>query len=388
MQTLALSILLARRQSMGGIYGSQFLKNDGKESVDFFGLRKKFPLPTEFLITLTHKCNLTCDMCTQYGGKYKNHQVIDLPAKEWEKFIESVAWIKPKITLFGGEPLIYPEIRNIFEIVNKYNCSTEVITNGYFLENYLEDVAKYKINLTISIDGLKETHNKIRNANNSFKRIIKSLELLKKINQAEKLINWSINFVILPDNVDEIVDFLDFITEFHPNSVSFQHLQFSSPEINQLTNLIWQQRLNTNYTEKLLPKKAYTFDKEFIKKLRKIITEVKQKYTSKVNFQFFPDLSDKDIPLYYSDNEHFLIQPKRICLKPWQNPTLQPNGDVLLCLDHPVGNITQENFWTIWGNEKSDQFRKSLMAIERFPICTRCCNLYQTGAMTHDKKSA
>ncbi len=364
-------------RSVKGIYRTQVTNGDSKKHRDGCGLRRDFPLPTNFIINLTHKCNLACDMCTQYGGHFKNNKLIDLPAQEWEKFIASVAWVTPRILLFGGEPLIYPEIREIFEIVRTYGCPTELVTNGHFLEKYLEDIIRCQIELIISLDGTAEVHNSIRNSKVNFDRIVRSLEQIRLFKAKGQVVNWSVNFVLLPENLDNVFEFLEFIAPYEPDTVTFQHLQFSSASLNELTNSVWRNYLDVDFQTQLLPKKQYCFDRPYLNQLRRVIGAVKRIYSSRPNILFFPDLSDSDIPFYYSEQHHFDIAPERVCTKPWHSPTLNPNGDVLLCLDHPIGNITQDNFWHIWGDQKAREFRQALTILEKYPVCTRCCHLYE-----------
>jgi len=348
-----------------------------KQYIDYGGLRRHFPLPTSFVLTLTHKCNLACDMCTQYGGMYKNNQIVDLPACEWERFIQRIAWIKPRITLFGGEPLIYPEIKEIFEVLYKYQCSAEVVTNGYFLEEFLEDIVRCNIEIVISIDGVGETHNAIRHSKKSFERIVGALEQIKRLRAKNISVRWSANFVLLPENLDTVPEFLAFIHEYQPDRVSLQHLQFSSIQLNEQTNNVWMHSLGVNFKEQLQPKKQYDLDEVYVDRLTYTLAKAREDFGSRLNLSFFPDLSDNDLYLYYSEDRHFQLQRERICTKPWLSPTIQPNGDVLLCLDHPVGNITSDDFWKIWGGEQTNRFRRTLTMLEHFPICTRCCLFYQ-----------
>jgi len=67
-------------------------------------------------------------------------------------------------------------------------------------------------------------------------------------------------------------------------------------------------------------------------------------------------------------------------------PTIDPNGDVLICLDHCIGNIRKKNFREIWTSPIANNFRESLKSIEKFPICTRCCELYARPNIIFSKK--
>ncbi|MCX7922956.1 MAG: radical SAM protein [Clostridia bacterium] len=347
-------------------------RDDLKYCIDYFGLRRNFPLPAWFTLNLTHRCNLACDMCTQYGGDYKSNKSVELTAVQWENFIKSVAWIKPKFTLFGGEPLLHPEIREIFKIVDKYKCPTTMVTNGSFLEEYLDDIMKYNITVFISIDGPEETHNRVRNSKDSFQRIVKALDKMKEAGYK----NFGINSVLLPDNLYEVANLLDFLIPYEPSIVVFQHLQFTNPSLDSLCKSAWQKHFNLDYTANLTPKKKIEITPDYINELTYVTETIKNGYGSKIPIAFMPGLTQDEISRYYSDYEHFLLRPESVCMKPWRQPTINTNGDVHVCLDYKIGNINEQNFWEIWESEAANKFRKTLSIVEKFPICTRCCDFY------------
>lgn len=340
-------------------------------------------LPAAFVINLTYKCNLACDMCIQYGDGFKRNSCSELSLREWEKFIGSVAWFKPRITLLGGEPLIYPQIRKLLKVLYKHNCQTELVTNGYFLEEYLDDIYDNNVDLFISIDGTANIHNRIRNSEDSFERILCSLKSIKQRGTTSTN-GFSVNFVLLPDNIDNLLEFLKFIDEYNPRLVILQHPTFSSHELNKINSSIWHKYLDSNDQTNLFTKKKYLFSKDYIEKLAKLLTTVQEiKKDIRTEIYFSPGLSHDEVFYYYSEPTHPLLHPGRICSRPWRRLAIKPNGDALGCLGYSVGNITTNSFSEIWTGEKIKRLRQALLDVERFPICTRCCDFYNDRDYLH-----
>lgn len=120
-----------------------------------------------FNVLVTNRCNLACEYC--YEGKEKlqssfTSQSIDLFIKFME--IYNVRGDSVPVNFHGGEPLL--EIDNVEEISRrvkeKYkNSGLSVTTNGTIMSEKIAKVLiDYDMEITISIDGKKETHDKYR----------------------------------------------------------------------------------------------------------------------------------------------------------------------------------------------------------------------------------
>ncbi|MCD4665435.1 MAG: radical SAM protein [Bacteroidales bacterium] len=140
---------------------------------------------------LTENCNLNCSYC--FVKKKQNRAMRIETAKDAINFL--VFYSGPvknlSVTFFGGEPLL--EFDLICEVI-KYCNSIEhitkfkkinfaITTNGTLIN---EDVMKRlngKVNLLLSLDGDKETHDKYRIDNSgsgSYERIISNIDIIKK----------------------------------------------------------------------------------------------------------------------------------------------------------------------------------------------------------------
>ena len=91
-------------------------------------------------------------------------------------------------TLFGGEPFL-PQNKEIIDLIldkcKSYNASIFAVTNGYYLDEYIDVLRNHPITtLKITIDGTQEVHDKRRAPKNkkSFEKIIKNVLLALKNN--------------------------------------------------------------------------------------------------------------------------------------------------------------------------------------------------------------
>ncbi len=114
-------------------------------------------------------------------------------------------------------------------------------------------------------------------------------------------------------------------------------------------------------------------------KLSKIIDQIDKfrRKNHQLEIKFVPEISSVNLKQYYTD-PRFCLGKKR-CSSPWRKIDIKPNGNVAFCMDYPdyiIGNVRDNSLRSIWNNERARNFRKALMKFNKFPICTRCCQLY------------
>lgn len=165
------------------------LVNEYKKNFGFhFSELLNIPLvkPHWIFISLSHKCNLDCQMC---GVKHVLKDQ-ELGLDTVKKALNEVAsWDSDCVVLFtGGEPFLR---KDIFDIIN-YSVSrglkTEVVSNGSLINN--PQIAKSIIdsglkNIAISLDGANAaTHDYIRAVNGAYQ---KAIDALSYLSQAKKI---------------------------------------------------------------------------------------------------------------------------------------------------------------------------------------------------------
>jgi len=126
---------------------------------------KQSPKPLICGFKLTHRCNLKCLHCPFWR---KPGQSISLSSAE--NILKKLHAEGIRILIFeGGEPLLWKGISRITEIAKKMFFSVGITTNGTV------DLSKASPDLYfVSIDGPKDTHDRIRGT--SFEKIMENIE--------------------------------------------------------------------------------------------------------------------------------------------------------------------------------------------------------------------
>jgi len=131
---------------------------------------------------ITSKCNLNCLHCGSDCSSYNSPK--ELTKDEWINFINYLSInFDPKsitIVITGGEPLMYENIIEIGSYITKKGFRWGIVSNGYLLDELkyntlIDSGIKYA---TISLDGLEDSHNYLRNINTGYEKVINAIKLI------------------------------------------------------------------------------------------------------------------------------------------------------------------------------------------------------------------
>jgi len=176
-----------------------------------------FPPKVGFITT--YRCNLKCQMCKIWEKQPGN----ELSCDEIENFFSisnKFSWVG----VTGGEPFLRKDLAQISEIILhncKDLCVIQFATNGTLTETILETTeriiasknSKVKVLFSISIDGVREAHDKIRGVPGSWDRTVQTYLRLKSFPGVEP----RINITLTNDNADTFEDiFLSIKDKFPP----------------------------------------------------------------------------------------------------------------------------------------------------------------------------
>jgi len=132
----------------------------------------------------TSLCNLACLHC---GSDCKIiPDVKEMPAEDFLKVARQVAAkYDPKeimIVVTGGEPLLRKDLPEVGAELKSLGFSWGMVTNGYAFtkERFRKLRANGLRSVTISLDGLKDSHDWMRGKAGSFDRALSAIELLAK----------------------------------------------------------------------------------------------------------------------------------------------------------------------------------------------------------------
>lgn len=158
----------------------------------------------EILYVATLRCNYMCKHC---GARrlYSESEEISCE-KVLQRIEDSNATDTCEIVITGGEPFLKKDIGDmILGITNNKEKlrHVSITSSGYFTEKMESIVSKIsdprRVSFSISIDGLEESHNRIRGNKEAYKRAIKTAQMLASYGIAVE-----INTVMQLDNLDDL----------------------------------------------------------------------------------------------------------------------------------------------------------------------------------------
>lgn len=340
-------------------------------------------LPEAITLFLTHRCNLRCKMCGQWGEsgvtKDKSQDALrhELSFAEVKKLVSDISLFKPNITLFGGEPLLYPNCVELIRYIKEKRMHCLMITNGSLLKNTAEEIIRAGLDeLNVSLDGGQELHNQIRGMSGVFEKITDGLKMVdqfkKKYGKLKPLIN--LQCTITKYNYEHLEQLIQVARDVNANSLTYHNLIFLGRDLIEKQR-IYDRQLECSskdwegfvFAPGIDPEKLYA-------KMQQILSG---KYPFGVDF--YPNLSRKGLKEYYNNPSYLPSEYPKRCLSPWVVAYVFPDGQVKPCLNcsYEFGNLKNARFEHIWNSEKAVRFRNLLKKNQLFATCVRCTELYR-----------
>lgn len=166
---------------------------------------------------INNECNLNCKHC-RVSEKNDNEK---LSLRESKNLLAEL-WYNgiTMLNLSGGEPFLRKDIFQILDYAQKFE-DIVITTNGTLLdEEKCKKLFTYKnIKLSISLDGLEETHDKFRRKKGAFKKVIDTLPILNKYK-----IKYAIKYTLSKETAEDAIKLLNLVakmgtTEFNVRRV-------------------------------------------------------------------------------------------------------------------------------------------------------------------------
>jgi radical SAM protein with 4Fe4S-binding SPASM domain len=321
-------------------------------------------------------------MCGQWGesGVTKQEDASyvreELSFAQLTSIIDSVTPLKPNITLFGGEPLLYPECLNLIKYIKQKGMHCLMITNGSLLENLAAEIAASGLDeLNVSLDGDKGLHDEIRGMPGLFDTIMRGIKKVRSLKERtffKPLLN--LQCTITKYNYRALEQLIGVAEEARADSLTFHNLIFVSHEA-----LERQKEYDTLLGCSSRDWEGFIFDPEIDAQLlyRKMRQILSGRYSFKIDF--YPNFALDELMEYYRASGSIFRNKGLRCLSPWVVAYIFPDGQVKPCLNssYSFGNVKESGFPGIWNSKEAITFRKLLRQARMFPACQRCTELYR-----------
>lgn len=291
------------------------------------------------LIDLFWECTLTCNANCKHCGssaekrKYDGELTTEEIKSAFRQIAEDMDASKILINVTGGEPLVRKDLCEVMEYAtNELGFHWGMTTNGILLtEENIEKLRKANMEtVSVSIDGLEETHNKFRGVPNSYSIIINNIKNLKKAGFVKHI---QVTTVFHKENINQLEELYEIMLSLGLDSW-------------RLVSMDPIGRANEN--DDLL------LNGEEIKKLLDFIKSKKKDKRLELTYGcpgFLGLEYEKEVRRYYFN-----------CRTGINVASILYNGDLFVCPNVPrikeliQGNIRTDNFKSVWDN-KYKEFR-------------------------------
>jgi MoaA/NifB/PqqE/SkfB family radical SAM enzyme len=375
---------------------------------------KPVPMPTFVQLRVTNLCNLRCKMCGQWGdtGIFREgasesatdgeaerqhiHELIGLRRQlslpDYVRLLDEIAPHKPVISLFGGEPFLYPDIIPLMREVKRRGLTLTVITNGWLLERHARELVELGIDtIAVSVDGPQDVHDRIRGREGSFERIAAGVRAVARFRQ-ELSRSLPVQMAILPItelNIESVGAAIKELSTLPLDLINVGLRWFVPKDVGARYEAVMQESFGVGAASW----KGFEFSwpggaeaarshqmLELVKQLKGLRSgRLGDFVAGKPWISFLPEIAADEVPAYFTDFQKTFGHD--LCPVAWYFAQVEPDGEVCFCGDFPdyfIGNVKTSPFREIWTGPRANSFRERL-AREPLPICARCCGSYVYG---------
>ena len=294
---------------------------------------------------LTDMCNLNCCHCgSNCTSENKKVLSFDVIKKVMNDVSNKYNANEIMICLTGGEPMLHPDVFDIIKYAKKLGFVVGMTTNGTLIDECnAVKLLKSGINtISVSIDGLRETHDCFRGVKGSYERAFCGIENLKKVGLEPEVVT-----VIHKNNIDQLENL---------------YKMFKDCSIYRWRLINIEPIGRANDSNLFLNKEEYNRLFNFIEIKRLILND-------KI------DVSYGCSHFLGYDKEHELRDFYFECIAGTKVASIASNGDIVACLDIErrrelvQGNAYQDSFSDIWINRfKEFRINKALKS----KVCKNC----------------
>lgn len=335
------------------------------------------PRLRELCINFTSKCKLKCTYCSAGKDGYQGFDIAETDADILFEFIRNNN-VRSVVFGFYGDTLesdLWSKYANAILDLG-ITCRIHTALYRQLKPDEIKALSRFTTIATSvdTPDRLKQAH--IRKGLD-LRTLVYNIHLIKSyaLLNHQKLPIFEFNCVYTNHVAFDLCDLITFAHSIGINSVSATDFcdfeQFETP---------YQSVLSLNHTEIRSiynhVKKAISianllkikFDFQFLDSLNRAAMGEKLNSQDPYKSNMYGNVS------FYANT--LKANQTRLCIKPWDNVSITPNGEVFPCCTYGenLGKISEDNsLESIFWGDKFNQLRKSLLNAENLPIYCKNC---------------
>lgn len=176
-------------------------------------------LPFYYSIHLNKPCNQRCIMCVPGF----NHPRDTLSFEGFVTLFEQIEAYAEHVTLIGGETFMYPWIAEALDLLSRHEIEVTINTNSTMLNDRVLPglLSLHALNLKCSIHAATpETYRRVHGRDH-FERVTENMRQFAELSRGMDNIRLITVYVVMRENLQEVMPFLDFARTLDPHRVEF-----------------------------------------------------------------------------------------------------------------------------------------------------------------------
>jgi MoaA/NifB/PqqE/SkfB family radical SAM enzyme len=311
--------------------------------------------PTVLHVNANLRCNTRCAMCNIWEVKSPHELSLD----QLEAVFADPVYARIEyIVLAGGEPTLRNDLPEMVELMHRHMPRLKKlmipsnVIDRLSVQRQFPRIARYcaahkiRLTLAVSLDGIGETHNKIRCVKGAFEKVMENIAFMKQL-QKETPFNLSIDPTIFSMNLHEMEQLKE-LAERLEMPITFQIAAIADDYYH---NANMDKVLSVNHQGR-----------------RKIVDFLKRQVAES-------SLLDA-LAYYYAEVvEHLQGAPARALPCPFANQglLLNPDGSLQYCHNsRPIGNALESGSGALYYQESNLAYRRQVRE-HTCPNCRMSC---------------
>jgi Fe-coproporphyrin III synthase len=313
---------------------------------------RKMPI----LLLIPHsRCNCRCLMCDIWKGT----EAREISAEDLERHVASIERLGVEWAVFtGGEPLMHSDLFRLCEILRGRGIRITILSSGLLIERHARSIAAGVDDVTVSLDGPPEVHDRIRGIPFAFRMLQAGVKALHGIKPDFPV---SARCTVQRANCSKLRDTVGAARRIGLAGISFLAADLTSTAFNRPSG--WPPERHAGVA--LSGKEIALLESE-------IESLIQERERDGDGFVAESPEKLRKIARHFCENG---VAP--LCNAPWVSAVLETDGTVRPCFFHPpIGQVHAANtLLDVINGPRAVEFRATLDVASN-PVCRGCvCSL-------------
>ncbi len=176
---------------------------------------------------LTERCNLHCGMCWVETQSPRE----PMAPSDWLRLADEVRRWRPRITVTGGEPTVYRGCCEVLAGIKARGLYLSLNTNGLGLADLAGELVRIGLDdVSVSLDGMPDTHDAVRGKAGAFARTVEGIAALLRARGSRPWPLVRVTTVLSNRNLGELETLHDELARLGVDCLTLQHRWFLTPK--------------------------------------------------------------------------------------------------------------------------------------------------------------